>query len=392
MNKSFCALPWLHIHPFPSGKVFPCCVSNKRMPIGDLNKNSLDEIIHSPEMNEVRSKMMKGEYVDSCMQYCIAHENNSKEDSKRKTINNFYEKSIPELIELTNEDGSFKNPNDFKMRHLNIRFSNLCNFKCRSCYSELSSLILQEEDPTKKVIHINEISPDIMSDIYKYLPDVDLIHFAGGETLLVDEHWHIMEKLIELGKTDTHIVCTTNLSKITYKNKSIVEYMKQFSNFTLYVSIDAIEQRAELYRNGTVWQTIETNLRTLVDSGVVFTIICTVGATNIRHIPSVHDYLLRNNLIYNDRLVFNKLTAPAYLNCRILPETYKKEVTEEFNSYMTSISHKTHFNERLQVLLNFMNSEDQSYLIPDFIEYHQMIDTRRDQNTFEVFPELKILL
>ena len=362
------------------------------MPVGDLSKNTLDEIIHSPEMNEVRSKMLKGEYVESCMQYCIAHENNSKEDSKRKTINNFYDKKIPELIKLTNEDGSFKNKDDFKMQHLNIRFSNLCNFKCRSCYSELSSLILQEEDPTKKVIHIEDVSDSIMDDVYKYLPHVDLIHFAGGETLLVEQHWEIMDRLIELGKTDTAIVCTTNLSKITYKNKSIVDYMNKFTNFTLYVSIDAIKERAELYRNGTVWETIEANLRILVDSGVKFTVITTVGATNIHHIPEVHQYLYNNNLLYQDRMVFNKLTAPAYLNCRLLPNDLKKEITDKFNNYILTMPNKTHFNERLKVLVDFMNSEDQSNLIPEFISYHNMIDERRNQNTFDTFPELKVLL
>ena len=205
MNKSFCALPWLHIHTFPSGKVFPCCVADKKLPIGNLNDNTIDEIIHSSAMNDIRAKMLKGENVENCMQSCTAHENTkntSNNFSKRNTINKFYEKIIPDLIELTNEDGSFKNKDDFQMKHLNIRFSNLCNFKCRSCYSELSSLILQEEDPTKKTFHIKDVSPTIIDDVYKYLPNVDLIHFAGGETLLIDEHWEIMDKLIELGNTN----------------------------------------------------------------------------------------------------------------------------------------------------------------------------------------------
>ena len=132
MNKSFCALPWLHIHTFPSGKVFPCCVADKKLPIGNLNDNTIDEIIHSSAMNDIRAKMLKGENVENCMQSCTAHENTkntSNNFSKRNTINKFYEKIIPDLIELTNEDGSFKNKDDFQMKHLNIRFSNLCNFK-----------------------------------------------------------------------------------------------------------------------------------------------------------------------------------------------------------------------------------------------------------------------
>jgi sulfatase maturation enzyme AslB (radical SAM superfamily) len=388
MNKSFCALPWLHIHTFPSGKVFPCCVADKKLPIGNLNDNTIDEIIHSSAMNDIRAKMLKGENVENCMQSCTAHENTkntSNNFSKRNTINKFYEKIIPDLIELTNEDGSFKNKDDFQMKHLNIRFSNLCNFKCRSCYSELSSLILQEEDPTKKTFHIKDVSPTIIDDVYKYLPNVDLIHFAGGETLLIDEHWEIMDKLIELGNTNVSIVCTTNLSKITYKNKNIIDYVKQFKDFTLYVSIDAIKERAELYRSGTIWETIENNLKILVDSGIKFTITSTVGATNIYHIPDVLDYLITNNLIYQDRLIFNILTAPLYLNCRILPADYKKIVTEKIDKYIET---QPKFNKRFSELKNFMNSEDQIHLIPDFVAYHNKKDMHRNQSTVSVFPEL----
>jgi MoaA/NifB/PqqE/SkfB family radical SAM enzyme len=386
MNKSFCALPWLHIHPYPSGKVYPCCVSDLKLPVGNLKNNNLNEIIHSPEMNNIRAKMLKGEMVNECFKSCISTENTKHYTTKRKNINNFYKEIIPNLIESTNEDGSFKDKKNFKMRHLNIRFSNLCNFKCRTCSSDLSSLILQEEDSNKKFIHIENISDSVMNDVYNYLPDVDLIHFAGGETLLIDEHWEIMDKLIEIGNTDITIVCTTNLSKITYKNKSIIDYIKQFKNFQLYVSIDAIGERAEIYRDGTVWSTIENNLRTLVESGIKFNISCTVGATNIYHIPDMLEYLYSNDLVCRGETVLTSmLTQPDYLNCKLLPSEYKKEVAEKFATYNKSINQKYNANSAV----DFMNGEDQSYLIPKFIEYHNKMDSRRNQNIFEVFPELK---
>ena len=35
-----------------------------------------------------------------------------------------------DLIEATNLDGSI---DEFKLKYMDIRFSNLCNYKCRSC-------------------------------------------------------------------------------------------------------------------------------------------------------------------------------------------------------------------------------------------------------------------
>ena len=47
MNKlsgpSMCIMPFIHMHTYPSGKVFPCCISTSE-PIGDMNENTLEEI------------------------------------------------------------------------------------------------------------------------------------------------------------------------------------------------------------------------------------------------------------------------------------------------------------------------------------------------------------
>jgi sulfatase maturation enzyme AslB (radical SAM superfamily) len=126
-------------------------------------------------------------------------------------------------------------------------------------------------------------------------------------------------------------------------------------------------------------------LKTLINSGVKFTIVSLVGATNIHHIPDMLTYLYANNLVYQDQHLVTILTQPDYLNSRLLPIEYKKEVTEKFDKYNKSVEEKYNINS----VVDFMNSEDQSHLIPKFIEYHNKMDSRRNQNIFEVFPELK---
>ena len=39
-GDAFCILPWIHMHPWPQGKVFPCCLSNTTADdvVGDLNR------------------------------------------------------------------------------------------------------------------------------------------------------------------------------------------------------------------------------------------------------------------------------------------------------------------------------------------------------------------
>lgn len=97
------------------------------------------------------------------------------------------------------------------------------------------------------------------------------------------------------------------------------------------------------------------------------------------------DYLYTNKLMYQDRIIFSILTEPAHLNCRLLPNDYKKEVTDRLDKY---IELQPTFRNRLNIVKDFMNSEDQTYLIPQFIAYHNKKDTQRNQDTVKVFSEL----
>lgn len=36
VSKSFCIMPWTHLHTWPNGNVFPCCIADSAKPIGNL--------------------------------------------------------------------------------------------------------------------------------------------------------------------------------------------------------------------------------------------------------------------------------------------------------------------------------------------------------------------
>ena len=42
-NDVMCILPWIHMHPWPDGRVFTCCLSEHDTPVGNLNEQSLEE-------------------------------------------------------------------------------------------------------------------------------------------------------------------------------------------------------------------------------------------------------------------------------------------------------------------------------------------------------------
>ena len=43
-SKTFCMMPWVHMHAFPDGRAYPCCLSDYWHPMGDLRKNTMEEV------------------------------------------------------------------------------------------------------------------------------------------------------------------------------------------------------------------------------------------------------------------------------------------------------------------------------------------------------------
>jgi MoaA/NifB/PqqE/SkfB family radical SAM enzyme len=43
-SKTFCMMPWTHMHAFPDGRAYPCCLADYWHPVGDLRKNTMAEV------------------------------------------------------------------------------------------------------------------------------------------------------------------------------------------------------------------------------------------------------------------------------------------------------------------------------------------------------------
>lgn len=386
MNKTFCVMPWVHVHTRPNGDASPCCMWDMKNPIGNIKKNTIDEIANSDKLNSIRKNMIKGMYNPSCVE-CNAKDASATNEISHKVMQNkVFEKIIPELIQNTNDDGSIKTP--FKMRYMNIRYSNLCNMSCRTCGSHSSSLWAQEQNSSIPVVKITDSNPKYLEEIFERLFEVESINFAGGESILIPEHWIVLDKLLELNRLDVKIGYVTNLSKLTYQNKNILDYAKKFNNFTMRGSIDASHARAELYRNGTHWPTIEKNLKEIRKSDINFKVNCTVGAMNIWHAPDLQRYLIENDLIGKNEFFINMLIQSEMQSAKILPLHYKTIVSDKIQKHKEWLQTQGIDDSQWSVAIKFMFSQDHSHLLDNFISYNIRLDKIRNQNTFATFPEL----
>jgi phosphoglycolate phosphatase-like HAD superfamily hydrolase len=97
------------------------------------------------------------------------------------------------------------------------------------------------------------------------------------------------------------------------------------------------------------------------------------------------------------------LYIPTFLSARILPKEDKDEIRQqilEFKDWLYENYTKDpvfweenpYGWQRWQSILNFIDAEDHTHLLPDFKEYVNKLDSIRNIDSKTIFPELKHLL
>jgi radical SAM protein with 4Fe4S-binding SPASM domain len=395
-NNTFCIYPWIHLNTWPDGKVFQCCLTGWQNSIGNLEHNSLEEIWNNDYMKDLRKHMLGGKKHWSCKK-CYEQEEKGI-NSSRVSANKNFKHHIPRAFESTDSNG---HNHDFKLVYWDFRFSNICNFKCRMCGSFLSSKWAEEEQKNggglvnEKVIHIDNHTKENLklSDyIDNFIKDVEEVYFAGGEPLLMDDHYYVLQKLIEVGNTKCKIRYNTNLSKLKYKNYDCLEYWKHFERVSIFASIDDIGSRAEYARNGTVWEKINSNLRKIISDApdVELQTSTTVNIWNIMYIPEIVDYLIDLGIPPYHIAMNNILTNPAEYHINILPDEMKNKIRKNLQDHLNSMNQETrkYFDDKYQSILNFLNES------PDEIDNIRQkfkrriirLDDIRNENFVKIFP------
>ena len=256
-SKTFCMMPWVHMHAFPDGRAYPCCLSDYWHPVGDLRKNTMAEIWNQDSYKTMRVNMLKDQTCKECVK-CYEQEENGF-FSLRNDANKTYGHNINE-IDKTLTDGTHP---EFKIRYWDVRFSNLCNFSCRTCgpifssnwYNDHVKLYNRKPDVLgRDMLRVEYTAGDedaMLEQMLPHIPYLEQVYFAGGEPLIMKEHYFMLEKLIEHNKTDIRILYNTNFSELRFKDKHVFDYWKHFKNVSVGASLDASGTRAELMRKGT---------------------------------------------------------------------------------------------------------------------------------------------
>lgn len=402
-GKHFCILPWVHFHAWPDSRVMPCCVADSTKPVSKLqaDQNILD-MMNSEQFQEIRKLMLEDQPVEVCTR-CYELEEMGVTTMRQSHNLRRGADYADYIARVTNDDGSL---HEFQLKYMDIRFSNLCNMKCRSCGPGCSSLWAMEIKekrgaetfekyyPNQDVLVNNNPDGAFMQELKHYLADVAEVYFAGGEVIITPEHYECLDYWIEHGLTDqVELNYTTNLSTLRYKKDvNLIDYWKKFPHIQVWGSLDAHGELAECIRSGTVWRKIEDNIRELREQvpHAQFQITPTISIWNIFGFGKFMDYMCEKQLIDFDTAPrFNFVTDPWYANINILPNHTKQYLVDYYEVYKERYEGSPGIQQGFELIINNLRrGQENPGGILQFKQFNDELDGFRSERIEEVIPEL----
>jgi MoaA/NifB/PqqE/SkfB family radical SAM enzyme len=391
-SKTFCIYPWIHLHAYPTGEAYPCCHAEMAHPVGNCRTSTLEEIYRDKPMDQLRDNMLNEVKSPACNR-CYEQEE-SGFFSGRRSANKHHGHHVKRLTDT-----------EFRMTYWDIRFSNLCNLSCRSCGHIFSSNWYQDQaqlaggkwaDTHTALNYAGRTATDMWEQLVPHLDYVEQIYFAGGEPLMMAEHYNILDELERRGRFDVRLIYNTNFTQVKLKDRTVFDYWKRFKSVAVGASLDAMGPRAEYIRKGSDWATVESNRRKMIEicPEVDFYISPTLSIMNALHLPDFHRDWVEKALIKPQDLNVNILQDPAHFRIDIAPDQYKNQVVKKYQEHLIWLKDKDPLQRATQGFtsaINFMTATDNTHLIDTFWRKTYELDHIRDENVLDVIPELSAL-
>jgi MoaA/NifB/PqqE/SkfB family radical SAM enzyme len=383
-TSKFCPVPWYHIVIDTNGSIRPCCryAQPGNRPDGyttqtdhvmpNLKDGKLDDLWNGPELRKLRRAFINGEQPTECDQ-CWSEEQSGIKSYRQHML--AWNKHMFNHVDFDSEVSD--QPTSF-----DLKLSNVCNLKCRMCSPQASSSILKE---LRRLNMITEDDGDywLSHKIYDtpnesifraWIANTRNIELTGGEPFVSPENKKLIQEVSQSPYANrVRIQVNTN---VTHYVSSIVEQFKNFQKAIVIASIDDVGPRLEYARSGSVWKTIDQNLRKYAaQDHITLMIKCTVNNYNIWYLEDIITYADELGV----KIEFDFVYEPPQLSIKNLHPAVKTKIKEKYlkSNYLSS---------KLFNVLNYLDAGDLD-LTDDFFEYTIEYDKHRSENFAKVFPE-----
>jgi hypothetical protein len=456
-SDTFCILPWVHLSTRPDGSMRVCCTANASS-VGatndkqhggmvgilktdegkpaNLNVSDFQSSWNSTYMRNVRKQMLNGEQPPSCLK-CYKEEA-AGHKSKRMWETAYWMERVDlnQLVVDTAPDGSVPP----KLSYIDLRFGTKCQLACVMCSPHDSSGWIKDwqaihpkiENTTLKQTTMwankgstngssynwHKNNPVFWQQFYEQIPNMQQLYFAGGESLIIEEHYEILEECIRQGHAK-NLELRYNSNGVEWRD-DLFDLWKHFKLVRFHYSVDSIHEMNDYIRYPSKWSRTEEVFHILdkqTPDNTEVTIACAVQALNIYYIPDFIKWKLEQGFKKINMWPFGAgavnyhfVYHPPHLNVKVSPAWFKQKCREKYEAFYPWWEAnwekgvpewhkgKVTFDQwrdagyginRLEGMLTFMESEDWSIRLPEMKEFLDLCDDQRGINFASTFPEMK---
>lgn len=370
MNKNnFCALPFNGIFLSANGDIKTCCTSYKK--IGNINSQSIDEIIQGPEIKKIRQKIINGEWHENCLQ-CKKLEDMGSRSERQATLKS--------LMKFTGASSS-----TFILEKLDLRWSNLCNLTCTYCFEDFSS-----NWAAIKGIKVNANKSDVENSLLELIAksrdSIQEVLLLGGEPLLQKQNAKLLDIL---QNKNTYVL--SNLA-IDLENNKIARQLLDNPAAHWGISFETIKDRYEYVRHGASWQTFYSNLKFLKQHKArsinAHPLYCVYSAFNL---IEYYNFIIDSSLF--DAVYWYALHNIDGLNVHSLPKDMKLKALQEldrciekFESTGPDINGLK--NLRQGLILSMDNNQNNTKSFFSWVETLENKQLRKTVSFSDLWPEI----
>jgi len=250
MEKTYCAAPWRGLHINFRGDVKTCCAGDPNM-LGDLNSKSIDEILQSDTMKEIRATLQQGKMHEDYCYNCISAERYGRSERHwHNDVNPDFDSASASLEEHSPSI-------------IDVRWNITCNLACNYCGPYCSSKWAAIAKGKEELLTIEQKHDGVkpyVQQVCEYVEEkkhsVREVALVGGEPLLLKENHYLLDVIPD----DCIVTLITNTS-VEFEKNAIVSKLMQRQKVSWSMSFDNVGDRFEYVRYGANWDLLDHNVR-----------------------------------------------------------------------------------------------------------------------------------
>lgn len=378
MNNFYCAAPWRGLHINPRGDVKTCCAGNPNM-LGNLNNQSIEQILNSELLRDIRSSIAQGKPHEYCSN-CVKAERFGA-DSERQWHNN-----VNPGFDYATAGNQYHYP-----VIVDVRWNTTCNLSCNYCGEACSS----KWASIKNIPFRSGTRPyydsvcDFIEQHYKHIHEVALV---GGEPLLLPEN----ERLLDVIPQDAIVTLITNLS-VDLENNKIFKKLRNRNKVGWSMSFDNIGERLEYVRFGASWSQIQNNLAVIKDLmniqghwGGIHAVYNIYNCTRICELRQFADQVGTSVLWQN---LFQPEHLDPFLHGTAVAQLAIKEIENFYNLGIATAAEKSFFDTSLVVYKNINQARNgiETKFRQHICAMENLYHTESKHKFVQLWPELSRL-